>query len=101
MRSLSSSMIRSFLRSTIGLRVSEACGASAEGQRPQQAGFERRAQPVALQQENENGRRDGVHADIAPTLHRADPSLPVHGQCAVTLHVVSFSVVSPPTGAEN
>ena len=43
----------------------------------------------------------GVHADIAPVLHRADPSLPDHGPCADTLHVVSFSVVGPPTGAEN
>ena len=90
-----------FPGSTIGLRVSEARGASAEGQRPQQAGFERCAQRVALQQKNERGRRDGVHADIAPVLHRADPSLPDHGQCAVTRHVVSFSVVGPPTGAEN
>src|SRR5258707_12806880 len=101
MRSLSSSMTENFLGSTIGLGVSETRGATAEGYRPQQAGFQRRAQRVTLQQKNERRRRHGVQADIAPVLHRAALLLPVRGQCAVARHVDSFSVVGPPTGAEN
>src|SRR5260221_2865724 len=100
MGSLSSSMTENFLESKIGLGVSETRGATAEGQRPQQAGFECRAQRVTLQQKNERRRRHGVQADIAPVLHRA-ASPPVCGQCALARHVVSFSVVGPPTGAEN
>jgi hypothetical protein len=43
---------------------------------------------------------DGAQAGPAHADHAA-PRRPVHGQCAVELHVVSFSVVGPPTGAEN
>src|SRR5882724_7331370 len=101
MRSLSSSMTENFLGSTIGLGVSETRGAAAEGQRPQQAGFQRRAQSVTLQQKNERRRHHGVQADIAPVLHRAASPRTLCGQCALARHVVSFSVVGPPTGAEN
>src|SRR6478735_8224727 len=99
MRSLSSSMTKTSQGSTIGLSVGEPRGASAEGQRPQQAGFKRRAQGVTLQQKNEYGCRHRVHGDIAPVLHRAALLRLFQEPCAVTRHVVSFSVVGPPTGA--
>src|SRR5882762_5789351 len=101
MRSLSSSMPTTFPTSTIGLGISEARGASAEGQRPQQAGFKRRTQRVALQQEGERRRAHGMHGNIAPVLHRTDPPRSVRLRYAITCHVTSFSVVGPPTGAEN
>src|SRR5215470_2015829 len=56
--------------STIDLGVSEARGASAEGQRPQQARFQRIIEGITLQQEDESRRDDGVQADVAPVLHR-------------------------------
>src|SRR5258708_30034603 len=99
MRSLSSSMLITFRTSTIGLGISEARGASTEGQRPQQAGFQRRAQRVALQQEDEPGGHHGVQGHIAPVLHRPDP--PRFAHYAATPHVTSFTLVWPPTGAEN
>src|ERR1700712_1118678 len=99
MRSLSSSM--TCLRSAMGLHVSEPRGASAEGQRPEQAGIERCAQKVALQHENERGGRHRMQSNIAPVLHRTDTPLPSRLRCAVALHVVSLSVVNPPAGAEN
>src|SRR6267154_684589 len=60
-------------------------------------------QHVALQQEDEGGGSDGMQADVAPVLHRTDTPRPGprRSQCALARHVVSFSVVGPPTGAEN
>src|SRR6476469_4948927 len=101
MRSLSSSMLKTFRTSAIGLRVSEPRGAAAEGQRPQQSGFKRGVQPVALQQKYEGGRGQRMKGHQLPGLHRAALLLPVYGQCTLTRHVDSFSVVGPPTGAEN
>src|SRR5436190_8052458 len=100
MRSLSSSMPKTF-QSTIELGVSEARGASAEGQRPQQARFQRRTQRVALQQEDERRGCHGVQDDVAKILHCARPLRFVRRNCARPLHVTSFSVVGPPTGAES
>src|SRR5664279_1433985 len=99
MRSLSSSM--NFLGSAIGLHVGETGGAYAEGQRPQQACIKRRIQRVALQQENECTGRHGVQSDIAPMLHRSTVPRPGRSPRVIKLHVVSFSVVGPPMGAEN
>src|SRR5215470_18359568 len=101
MRSLSSSMPRAFRTSTVDLRVSETGGASAEGQRPQQARFQRVTEGVALQQEDECRGHDGMQADVAPVLHRTDLPRPAHRDCARLPHVTSFSVVGPPAGAES
>src|SRR5215813_802277 len=87
--------------STVDLGVSEACGASAEGQRPQQARFQRIIEGVTLQQEDESRRDDGVQADVAPVLHRTRLLCSRHTDRARPPHVTSFSVVGPPTGAEN
>src|SRR5207248_4447037 len=86
-------------RSTVGLLVGKPGGADGEGQRTEQAGFLRRVQDEALQQEDEGGRDRGMHGDEAPFLHGLAPP-----NCLIretTHQVVSFSVVGPLIGAEN
>src|ERR1700754_1230558 len=101
MRSLSASMPRAFRTSTVDLRVSETCGASAKGERPQQARFQRITERVTLQQEDEARGDHGVQADVAPVLHHTRLPCVSHRDGARPPHVTSFSVVGPPTGAES
>src|SRR4051794_36608618 len=101
MRSLSSSMPSAFRTSTVDLGVSEPCGASTEGQCPQQTRFQRGAEAIALQQEDECRGRDCMHGDVAPVLHPPRLPCPRNRDCPRPLHVTSFSVVGPPTGAES
>src|SRR5947209_9093397 len=82
MRSLSSSM--SLMLSAIGLHIGEARGTASKRQRPEQAGLERGAQAVALQQKNKGRCRRRMQQDIAPVLrHRSsaprDIDRPHHG----------------------
>ena len=46
------------------------------------------------------GRGHGVKDHQLPGLHRSGPPRPARSQGATARHVVSFSVVGPPTGAE-
>src|SRR3954470_8528080 len=82
MRSLSSSM--SLMLSAIGLHIGKARGTASKGHRPEQAGLERGAQAVALQQKNEGRRRRRMQQDIAPVLRHCssaprDIDRPHHG----------------------
>src|SRR4029077_16829340 len=78
-------------RSAVGLRMGKTRGASAERHCPQQAGFKRGVQRIALQQEDEASGESGMQRNIAPVLLRK----------GITPHVVSFNVVGPVIGAEN
>src|SRR5882757_10607102 len=93
MRSLSSSIAA--FRSAFCLRISEARGATAERQRPQQRRFKRRAQRVTLQQENKCRGDDRMQQNVAPVFrHRYDTP----GDVAVALHGGSLRVASSAGG---
>src|SRR4051812_4185043 len=95
MRSLSSSMSFRLSGSAIGLRVGESGGAAAQRQRPQQRRLQRRAQGVALQQEDQQRGCGCVQQDVTPVFrHRCYAPLDV----ANALHGGSLRVASSAGG---